>query len=221
MCKEMKTINEYIIEKLKLSLFSTSKYADSFIDLGLPSGTLWYNFNLGVDNNELSNFEKWNGNYYAWGEIKPNKVKWVWATYKFSKGLGSINKYCKKDNKVKLELNDDAAYKVNQDLRIPTREQIEELINNTTYEWVDKYNNISLLAGCVLKSKHNDKKLFIPACGLFNIDNIDNADHVYIMSNTKTQNVSKYYGLNLSKNERPQIIEIDRYKGVPIRPVKI
>lgn len=217
----MKNINEYILEKLKLSKDTKSAFEDDFVDLELPSGILWANFNLGVDTGKLSKFEKWNGNYYAWGETKPNKVKWVWDTYKFFKSPGSINKYCNKDNKVNLELNDDAAYKANQNLRIPTREQLEELINNTTYEWVNNYNNISWLIGCVFKSKHNDKKLFIPACGLFKVDNIDNTDQVYIMSNTKTQNVSNYYGLNVSKNKQPQIIEIDRYKGVPIRPVKI
>jgi hypothetical protein len=42
---------------------------DDVVDLGLPSGTLWCKYNLGVDPNYLANPINWFGDYYAWGEI--------------------------------------------------------------------------------------------------------------------------------------------------------
>jgi hypothetical protein len=39
------------------------------VDLGLPSGTLWCKYNLGVNPNCLTNPVNWFGDYYAWGEI--------------------------------------------------------------------------------------------------------------------------------------------------------
>ena len=42
-----------------------------FVDLVLPSGTLWCKYNLGVDHNHLDNYQYWNGGYYQWGESEP------------------------------------------------------------------------------------------------------------------------------------------------------
>ena len=55
----------------------TKEYLDlmeEVVDLGLPSGTLWCKYNLGVDQNQLSKPEDWYGDYYAWGDPKPNKT---------------------------------------------------------------------------------------------------------------------------------------------------
>jgi hypothetical protein len=35
-----------------------------FVDLELPSGTLWNAYNLGVDHNHLDHYQYWNGGYY-------------------------------------------------------------------------------------------------------------------------------------------------------------
>ena len=40
---------------------------DEVADLGLPSGTLWSKYNLGVNPNQLSKVKDWNGDYYAFG----------------------------------------------------------------------------------------------------------------------------------------------------------
>jgi len=50
---------------------------NNFIDLGLPSGTLWCKYNLGCNWDKLNTDpqhtkpEDWHGDYYAWGEINP------------------------------------------------------------------------------------------------------------------------------------------------------
>ena len=93
-----------------------------YVDLGLPSGTLWATCNVGADNPE--NY----GDCFAWGETEPKNT---------------ITKYCPSsnygyngfiDNKADLDPEDDAAY-VNwgPSWRMPTLEQQEELINNCTW----------------------------------------------------------------------------------------
>ena len=54
-----------------------------YVDLGLPSGTLWATCNVGADSPEEY------GDYFAWGETTP-KDSYQWNNYKWS-GLGSSN----------------------------------------------------------------------------------------------------------------------------------
>ncbi|MBQ4229304.1 MAG: hypothetical protein II675_05875, partial [Bacteroidaceae bacterium] len=59
-----------------------------FVDMGLPSGTLWADHNVGADNPEE------NGAHYAWGETEP-KDEYSWATYKYCNGTyDTLTKYC-------------------------------------------------------------------------------------------------------------------------------
>ena len=75
----------------------TKEYLDLLkyeaIDLSLPSGTLWCKYNLGVNPNQLINPEDWYGDYYAWGELDPNKPKHNWNNYKFGKSFDRLTKY--------------------------------------------------------------------------------------------------------------------------------
>lgn len=47
-----------------------------YVDLGLPSGTLWATYNVGA----TSPYEK--GDYFAWGEVEPRE-DFSWENYKF------------------------------------------------------------------------------------------------------------------------------------------
>ena len=137
------------------------------IDLGLPSGTLWATCNVGADTPEGY------GDYYAWAETSP-KDHYYWNTYRYCKGLfGTFTKYCNvatfgyngfTDDQTVLQPDDDAAT-VNwgSDWRTPDLEQWEELINNTSHEWV-KQNEVW---GQVFHG--NGQSLFLPAGGYFDI----------------------------------------------------
>jgi len=59
-----------VIENDNDDLTKTFMMELNFVDLALPSGTLWYKYNLGVNYNKLDTPEDWYGNYYAWGETK-------------------------------------------------------------------------------------------------------------------------------------------------------
>ena len=110
----------------------TKEYLDlmnAVVDLGLPSRTLWCKYNLGVDQNQLFIANDWDGDYYAWGEIEPNKPEYDMKSYKFGSGhTNELTKYTTSekfvynpfigdgeiltqvDNLIKLQEVDDAAY---------------------------------------------------------------------------------------------------------------
>jgi hypothetical protein len=118
---------------------------ETVIDLGLPSGTLWATCNVGAST-------PWeDGNYYAYGETKP-KTTYNSSTYTYTGKTDT------------LPLENDAAYvNMGSGYHTPTREQCQELIDNTISSWV----NINGRSGNWFKSKINGKSIFIPASGIY------------------------------------------------------
>ena len=136
-----------------------------YVDLGLPSGTLWATCNIGATKPEEY------GDYFAWGETKPKSI-YDWTTYKFVNGdFDKLTKYCNEsdwgnngftDNLTSLESGDDAATaNWGSDWCMPTKEQWKELLENTTAEWTMQ-NGVK---GRLFTSKKNGKSLFLPAAG--------------------------------------------------------
>ena len=153
----------------------TKEYLDLMneaVDLGLPSGTKWFKYNLGVDYKKLninsgnSVPEDWYGNYYAWGEIEPNKFKYTQSSYKWNNKQIST-RYNSRDNLEELLPEDDAAQQFNKMLRIPTVDECLELLNNTNKGCVYDYNGIKGLNGYIISNRKDSRKyIFIPAAGL-------------------------------------------------------
>ena len=100
------------------------------VDLGLASGVLWAKCNIGTtEPTQL-------GNYYAWGELSPNKKEYYSTNYKHFDKHGVI-KYNEKDGKTVLELEDDAARdNLGAGYRIPTKADWEELLEDCKWEAV-------------------------------------------------------------------------------------
>lgn len=134
-----------------------------YVDLGLPSGTKWANMNLGAESPEDY------GDYYAWGEIEPNKASaYTPQNYRFYSGNdnGNYTKYNDTDNKMTLELADDAANVVmGGDWHMPTSAQCAELLDNTTSSWTTDYNGTGV-AGMIFTSNNNGNSIFFPAAGV-------------------------------------------------------
>lgn len=112
------------------------------VDLGLPSGIKWATCNVGAASPEEF------GGCYAWGEIE-EKEDYSWGNYKWSfeesdviikYSANDINnhldKYCAVfDDKTILELEDDVAnVKWGSSWRMPTYEEFEELLAESTLE---------------------------------------------------------------------------------------
>lgn len=135
-----------------------------WVDLGLPSGTLWATCNVGADNPEDY------GDYFAWGETQP-KDTYNWSTYKYANGdYDRLTKYCNKsdygyngftDNLTTLLPEDDAATaNWGSDWRMPTYVEWQELYQNTTHTWTTQ-NGVNGR----LFTASNGNSLFLPAAG--------------------------------------------------------
>ena len=133
-----------------------------FVDLGLPSGTMWATCNVGATKPEEF------GLYFAWGEtegytaedVSAGKKEFAWDDYKFGT-TDNLTKYNATDGLVALELEDDAAYQSDNTCRIPTRAELEELRANTTSTW-ETLNGVN---GRRFTSKTNGNSIFVPAAG--------------------------------------------------------
>lgn len=108
-----------------------------YVDLGLPSGTLWAKCNVGA------NSETDYGLYFAWGETQgyanASTKAFSWSDYKFNpSGDGeTFTKYNATDGKTMLDIEDDVAYtNMGGDWHMPTGEQCRELFSETTNGFV-------------------------------------------------------------------------------------
>lgn len=133
-----------------------------YVDLGLPSRTLWATCNVGASSPEGY------GNYYAWGEITP-KNTYFWSTYKYCNGAcDKLTKYCNMagysnysfmDNLEVLQSSDDAATSNwGSGWRMPTSNEWKELYNNTTNTWKTQNG----VAGQLFTAS-NGRSIFLPA----------------------------------------------------------
>ena len=131
------------------------------VDLGLPSGTLWADRNVGADSPEAY------GDYFAWGETAP-KSTYNWSTYKWYNGSSTpMTKYCTKssygtvDGKTVLDLEDDAAYvNMGSEWCMPTIAQQQELLNECTWEWTNQNGVYGRKV-----TGPNSNSIFLPAAG--------------------------------------------------------
>ena len=146
-----------------VAVFSVSS-AGTYVDLGLPSGTLWATCNIGADAPEQY------GDHFAWGEIQP-KNNYSWEEYQFCEGSeNTLTKYCYDaeygyngyvDELTILLPEDDAATVYwGEDWRMPTREEWEELMNNTSATATVR-NGVN---GWLFTSE-NGNSLFLPSAG--------------------------------------------------------
>ena len=142
----------------------TSEPDHAFVDLGLPSGLLWATCNVGATNPEDY------GDYFAWGETQP-KDYYDWSTYQYCMGsYNTLTKYCSNssygyngftDSLTTLLPEDDAATAIwGGNWRMPTKEEFEELYNNTTVSWTTQ-NGVD---GRLFVAA-NGNTLFLPATG--------------------------------------------------------
>jgi hypothetical protein len=132
-----------------------------YVDLGLPSGTLWATCNVGARRPEDY------GDYFAWGETAP-KSCYDWSTYMWCDGSkNSLTKYCTYseygtvDNKTVLEQDDDAA-SVNwgPEWCTPTLEQMDELIHKCTWTRTTRNGVVGQLI-----TGPSGNKIFLPHSG--------------------------------------------------------
>ena len=121
-----------------------------YVDLGLPSGTLWATCNVGADTPEGF------GDYFAWGETEPKSV-YSLETYKHKDSIP----YSDHTGAEYLRADDDAASaNWGGNWRTPTYDEWNELCQNTTFE-ITTLNGVK---GLCFKGS-NSNVLFLPYAG--------------------------------------------------------
>ena len=139
-----------------------------YVDLGLPSGTLWATCNVGATSPEEY------GDYFAWGETQP-KDTYNWSTYQYCMGSDhTLTMYCTDtdphfhfgyngfydDLTTLLPEDDVATANWGSGWRMPTRAQWEELYVNAAYTWTTRGGVHGRLF-----TASNGNSLFLPAAG--------------------------------------------------------
>ena len=191
-----------------------------WVDMGLPSGTLWYSCNLGTTKPQGY------GAYFAWGETKP-KSDYSWDTYAHGTGENALTKYCSSASygldgfsdglTVLLPGDDGATTAFGSSARIPTEVEWQELIDNCTSEWT-KYNGVN---GYMFTSTSNSNSLFLPAAGYREVSSLNGngirgrywSSSLYAPSPYGARYFSFDSNGSLSGNHY-------RYFGLTIRPVR-
>lgn len=187
-----------------------------FVDLELPSKTLWATSNIGAS--KPTDF----GRYFQWGDTVGydlNQIgkdkQFTLDDYKFYNGSGFV-KYI--DKGATLDLEDDAAHILMcGDWHMPSLEQIEELKKYTKHKKV-KINDIN---GLLFTSKKNSSKsIFFPMTGYAADGNLETYKFnggIWTSSLYSGYNIGAF-NLDFFSND-VQIGLYSRFLGFPIRGV--
>ena len=159
----MKSLIEYINESNNIELISDGKERGfEYVDLGLPSKTMWATCNVGADKPEdgglLFQFGRVDGYRYRDknSQFRTNDQNKQDTGNKFIPLTASGKAY--KTNEI-LDLSDDAAHvNMSGKWRMPTSDELKELVDNTTHTVI----TVNGVKGMMFTSKINSNKLFIP-----------------------------------------------------------
>ncbi len=116
-----------------------------YVDLGLS--VKWATCNVG------SSSPGGYGNYYAWGETKPKKE--YTEDNSVTRGKASIGNIAGNSSYDVARANWGGSW------RMPTKEEMKELLENCTHKWTSR-NGVT---GRLFTSKKNGKSIFLPAAG--------------------------------------------------------
>lgn len=173
-----------------------------YVDLGLPSGTLWAKCNVGASN------ETDYGNYYQWGKGSSQHL----STYQQPMYMEEIDT---------LPENLDTATQVmGGQWHMPTTDQFNELITNTTYQYIT-INNIN---GYKFIGQNNNY-IFLPQAGTYYNNELNALNSSgYYWSSTGHKSESGNFDINNAENLyfNKSKIEVDyctRNFGMAIRGV--
>lgn len=196
-----------------------------YVDLGLPSGTLWATCNVGATTPEEA------GCYFAAGETTGScdgKNNFSISTYKYyNDGFTKYNIYPENghngytDNLTALESSDDAATaKWEGQWRTPTKEEFKELINSnyTTWTWTSKNGTAGVIITSIV-SGYEGNSIFLPAKGTFEKGSIvDEGTYGLYMSSTFDGEEEYFRSLSI-RETRVGIGGLGRVYGILVRPV--
>lgn len=184
--------------------------AGQAVDLGLS--VYWASCNIGAESPEEF------GDYYAWGETKP-KTSYTQENYSFYDK--NAQKYTNIGENICGTAYDAATVNLGSDWRMPTVEEMKELITKCKWEWtqINGVNGFKI-------SANNGNSIFLPATGAKMTGNYLQGETIYPTGEIKYKG-TKYecsYMLYIQGNSSPDIYYISNglnpiERGYVIRPV--
>lgn len=208
---------EVIVERVPLTPTHSKVVA---IDLGLPSGTLWADRNVGASSPEDY------GAFFSWGNVEPKyptrkNMDWGRDDDGF-KGVYSFDEeeYQKTEGyklKGDIDLAHDAArINMGEPWQMPTSEQFQELYDNCTWE----RKTVNGVNGYLVTSKINGNSIFFACSGYGNGTSWgDRGSSGDYWSASFLSARSAYYLYFISGDVNPQN-SYNRFYGFPVRPVQ-
>lgn len=185
-----------------------------YVDLGLPSGTLWATCNVGASSPEDY------GDYFAWGETT-TKSSYTWDNYFDSEGGSPAFFYTfyhgTRNDKLGLtELGDtyDAAY-TNwcANWHMPTAEQASELFAKCTWKWNKEKLGYDVVGP-------NGNAIFLPTAGYYDGASCsESTQKGYFWTRSLTPVYSGYADIITIASNQHEKRSATRNWGLPIRPV--
>lgn len=187
-----------------------------YVDLGLPSGTLWATMNVGATSPEGI------GHFYFWGDTTPvEEPHWTYynirRNYKFytytnwdnNQYQFTITKYSSQDEKAFLDEEDDVAHvEWGGSWRMPTITEIQELIDNCTFE------TLTISSTKVVKAiGPNGNFILLPYGGRIRNENgtYDSTTKKYKFTPSDTSSDSSPYGGFWSNQITPSYVSTESY----------
>lgn len=191
-----------------------------YVDLGLS--VKWATCNVGAEKPEDY------GDYFAWGETVP-KSDYSWSTYKFTTDGGdTFTKYTGSDKTVLDAADDAATANWGSAWRMPTVEEMQELLVNCTWEWQAEGNTeFGGVAGLKVTSKktgYTDNYIFLPVAGFrdgYDVFDAGSSGNCYYWSSSLYADSpwNAYYLYFDSVFEDWYSVKDFRYYGRTVRPV--
>ena len=141
--------------------------SDDYVDLGLPSGTLWASCNVGAS----APYEK--GGIYAWGETVQKQSYRMENYFDIDSLAGSSSLYDMFGTEGQTQQSiigtkcDVASAVCGPDYVMPTKAQLDELNTECTWTW----GTLKRVKGMIVTGP-NGNSIFLPACGSGNENGI-------------------------------------------------
>jgi hypothetical protein len=202
----------------------------NMVDLGLPSGILWADRNVGASSPEEA------GLYFQWGDtvgytaeqaLNGEKI-FDWTSYFDTTDNGATFIKYSNDKLTALETSDDAVIaNMGSEYRMPTKDEVDELRDNCSITFIDLQGNEysqdeNDLTADTLKgikfTGNNGNSIFIPFVGALWKSAI-NTSYLCTWASDLSSNDSHGNGLIYTSTGQPNDF-ITRSAGLTIRAVK-
>ena len=192
-----------------------------FVDLGLPSGKKWAIGNLVKDsqgNYSIGAETDW-GTYVSWGNIighnEGEGYNFDQTTYDSTPGKQVAANIPSND-----AAHDIALATLGTPWHLPTKEDFQELYDNTDSEWVADYNGTGVAGRKFMKKSDHSVYVFFPASGYYSGTSLDRRGTSGLYWSSSFDSATRAYYLSFSSSSvNPQSYSSRRY-GFTVRPVQ-